>query len=147
MENFSSIVFKIIGTSTKIVIPEIIIKIIVKNSKILTILRKIYGGGKATRYALFKMVRQPSTDDEAVQITPIMARVIYPSLGPEIISLILGAKPFDISEGIDEINCDKNSVPIFDSPKSPITAIMKINDGKKDKMLKKAKYPACSIPS
>lgn len=93
------------------------------------------------------MVRQPSTEEEAVQITPIIATVRKLCGGPDIISWILGIKASTKPLGAVCMREYMILFPASDSPKRPMMAIKKIKNGKSERMLKKAKYPACSTPS
>ena len=92
-------------------------------------------------------MRQPSTEDDAVQITPMMAMVRNVCGGPEIISLMRGAKAVETSFGADVRIVRMTLVPTSKAPKKPMIEMSKIKKGKRDKMLKNAKYPACSTPS
>ncbi len=85
------------------------------------------------------MVLSPSTVEEAVQMMPIIATVSKLWGGPLIISTILGANALATPDGIDPSSHINISAPASDSRKVEVTETIKIKNGNKDRIDKKAK--------
>src|SRR3954465_6228782 len=100
-----------------------------KNSTMLISLLNIYPGAEVTRYARFKIVRNASKIEEAVQIAPITAIVNKLCGGVAISSRILGFKASINRAHDDAIIISTNLLAKFSSPIVPIIAIKKNKNG------------------
>ena len=89
----------------------------------------------------------PSTAEDAVQMMPIKAIVNTLCGGPEVISSILGFTADKNFSGTEFIKTEIKWVPISKLPMIEAIETRKIKKGNRDRINKKAKYPACSIPS